>query len=88
MAKTACKGYEVEQRSTTRHRYGNFWADFLNFHRKMDIVGWRFKGVILIRDDVVVYKLTGGQPAIHEFESSNNPLGPLQGFGESRMMNP
>ncbi len=82
-AKSACKGYEVDQKSITRRRYGNFLADFINFKRKVDIVGWRFNGVILIRDEVVVYKLTGGQPAIHEHEESRNPLGPFQGMGES-----
>lgn len=30
VAKGACRGYEVNQKSTTRKRYGNFWADFLN----------------------------------------------------------
>lgn len=82
-AKSACKGYEVDQKAIKRRRYGNFFADFLNFKRKVDVVGWRFNGVILIKDDLVVYKLTGGQPSIHEHEESKNPLGPLQGLGES-----
>lgn len=81
-AKTACKGYEIDQRVMKRKRYGNFWADVFNFERKVDIVGWRFNGVILIKDNLVVYKLTGGQPAIHEREENKNPLGPFQGFGE------
>lgn len=85
-AKSACKGYEVDQKTVKRRRYGNFLADFLNFKRKVDIVGWRFNGVILIKDEVVVYKLTGGQPAIHEHEENKNPLGPLQGIGESRLL--
>lgn len=84
-AKTGCKGYEIDQRIMKRNRNGNFWADFLNFSRKVDIVGWRFNGVILIKDNLVVYKLTGGQPAIHESEENMNPLGPLQGIGESRL---
>ncbi len=84
-AKTVCRGYEVEQRITKRNRYGNFWLDVLNFRRKVDIVGWRFNGVILIRDSTVVYKLTGGQPAIHEHEENTQPLGPFQGLGESRL---
>ena len=70
-----CRGYEVDHRVLKRSRYGNFWADLFNFRRKTDIVGWRFNAVVLIIDDVVVYKLTGGQPAIHEYENSNNPLG-------------
>lgn len=85
LAKTACKGYEVDQRTLKRNRVGNFWLDFLNFRRKVDVVGWRFNGVILIKGDVVVYKLTGGQPVIHETEQSRNPLGPFQGIGESRL---
>lgn len=85
-AKTACQGYEIDQRVTRRKRYGNFWTDFLNFERKVDIVGWRFNGIVLIKDGVVVYKLTGGQPAIHEREESRNPLGPFQGIGESRLL--
>lgn len=86
-AKAICKGYELDHKSIKRNRYGNFWADFLNFRRKVDVEGWRFNGVILIKDSMVVYKLTGGQPNIHEQEDSKNPLGPFQGFGESRLFN-
>lgn len=82
-AATRCQGYEVDHRVLKRRRYGNFFADLLNFKRKTDIAGWRFNAVVLITDDVVVYKLTGGQPAIHDHEESTNPLGPFQGAGES-----
>jgi len=82
-AATRCQGYEVNHRVLKRNRYGNFWADIFNFRRKVDVVGWRFNAVLLIKDSVVVYKLTGGQPVIHEHEDSNNPLGPLQGVGET-----
>lgn len=82
-----CQGYEVDHRVLKRKRYGNFWADLFNFRRKTDIVGWRFNAVVLITNDVVVYKLTGGQPAIHEHEESNNPLGPFQGAGEAILRN-
>lgn len=86
-AKTACKGYEINQKVIVRHRYGNFWADFLNFKRKVDIVGWSFRGTLLTKDDLIIYKLTGGQPVIHERDENENPLGPLQGLGESRFLN-
>ena len=84
-AKSACKGYEVNQKTLKRKRYDNFWADFLNFNRKVDIAGWRFNGAILMKDHLVVYKLTGGQPSIHEREENKNPLGPLQGIGEATL---
>jgi len=82
-AKTACQGYEVTQASMKRTRYGVFLLDFFNFRRRTDVAGWRFNGVVLIKNDVVIYKLTGGQPTIHENEDTVNPLGPLQGIGGS-----
>lgn len=86
-AKSDCRGFEVDQKSMKRQRYGNFWIDFLNFERKIDIVGWRFNGIILVKNNLVIYKLTGGQPAIHELEENFQPLGPLQGIGESKLFN-
>ncbi|MBS1147339.1 MAG: hypothetical protein H6R08_1515 [Proteobacteria bacterium] len=84
-AKMACRGYEIDQRSIKRNRYGNFWVDWLNFKRKVDVTGWHFRGMVLIKDELVVYKLVGGQPMIHELEKSDNPLGPFQGVGESTL---
>lgn len=86
-ALSGCSGYEIDHRFIQRKRYGNFLADFLNFRRKVDIVGWRFNAVLLIKDGIVIYKLTGGQPAIHEHEERFNPLGPLQDSGESSTIN-
>jgi hypothetical protein len=82
-AKTHCRGYEVNQQVTKSKRYGSFLLDWFNFQRKTDVAGWRFNGVLLIKDDVIIYKLTGGEPAIHSFQQSTNPLGPLQGFGNA-----
>lgn len=78
-AKTSCHGFEIDQRTISRVRTGNFWADWLNFKRTVDVTGWNFRGMVLIKDNVVVYKLVGGQPLIREIEKNNNPLGPLQG---------
>lgn len=87
LALAACNGYEIVQQSSIRKRYGNFWADFLNFKRKVEVTGWSFSGVILVKDNVVIYTLAGGQPAIYTLEESRNPLGPLQGSGESAFRN-
>ena len=83
--KTACRGFEIDQRSIKRTRYGNFWIDTLNFKRQVDVTGWRFNGMLLIKDQVVVYKLVGGQPLIRELEQSRNPLGPLQEYAGSAL---
>lgn len=78
---TSCFGYEVEQRQTHDRRYGSFLADFLNFKRKTEITGWEFKALLVLVDDLVVYKVWGGTPDIHQYRDKTNPLGPLQGIG-------
>lgn len=82
-AKNDCTAYEVEVKSLKKKRAGNFWLDALNFKRHTDITGWRFTGLIVLKGDLVVYKLWGGQPQIQEAEQTRNPLGPFQGFTES-----
>lgn len=82
-AKNDCTAYEVDVKSLKKKRAGNFWLDALNFKRLTETTGWRFTGLIVLRDDLVVYKLWGGQPSIQEAETSRNPLGPFQGFTES-----
>ena len=88
-ARTQCRGFEIDHKVSNRQRAGSFWMDFTNFKRRTEIDGWRFNGVILLKGDEVVYKLTGGQPQIREVEESSSPLGPLQAplqsFGESRL---
>jgi hypothetical protein len=82
-AQTACRGFEIDQRHIDRKRVGNFWLDFLDFRRETLTTGWRFNMLLLVVNDRVVYKLWGGQPEISETEVTRNPLGPLQGFGQS-----
>lgn len=84
-AKAVCQGLEVDHHSIKRKRVGSFWLDFLNFKRHTDVTGWRFNGVLLIKGDLVVYKLIGGQPHIREQEETRNPLGPLQSIGEGEV---
>lgn len=80
-AKTQCKGYEINEKAIRSKRYGNFFADLLTFNRKTDITGWHFNGIVLIKNDLVIYKLTSGKTAIHEKLEVTKPLGPLQSGG-------
>ena len=80
-AKTVCRGFEVNQRLVSKQRQGNFFLDVLGFRKETQIQGWRFNGLVLVKDGVVIYKLTGGQPVIHESEEASNPLGPVQSIG-------
>jgi hypothetical protein len=80
-AKIVCRGYEINQRLVTKQRNGNFWLDVFGFKRDTQIDGFRFNALVLLKDGVVVYKLTGGQPVIQESEHTQNPLGPVQSIG-------
>lgn len=79
----ACRAYEIALKDIRRVRSGDFFKDFLNFHRVTTISGWQFTGTVVIKGQVVVHKVWSGQPAIHEIEEAKNPLGPFQGWGES-----
>jgi hypothetical protein len=82
-ARHRCTAFELEETHTERKRIGNFWLDFFNFQKQVDVSGWRFNALIVMQDDLVVYKLWTGKPNIHELENERNPLGPLQGVGDS-----
>jgi hypothetical protein len=82
-AREACFAYGIEQTYIDRKRTGNFWLDFLNFNRDTEITGWKFEAFIVINADTVAFKVWGGKPNIQEVENVRNPLGPLQGAGES-----
>ena len=78
LAKTQCKGYELSEKILRSKRYGNFFSDLLNFKRKTDTTGWEFNGIVLIKNKLVIYKLTSGKPSIHEKTEITRPLGPFQ----------
>lgn len=79
----ACTGLAIAVRQIRRDRKGNFWLDALNFRRETEVTGWSFNALLLLVDDLVVFKSHGGQPVIEERESSRQPLGPFQGWGET-----
>ena|SRR5690349_7587207 len=81
MAKITCRGFEINQSLVQKSRNGNVVLDVLGFYRETHTAGWKFNGLILLKDEVVVYKLTSGQPAIQQTEENQNPLGPVQAIG-------
>lgn len=80
-AREACRGWEITAARISRERTGNFVADFTNFSRRLETTGWRFNALVLLVDNVVVYRAWGGQPSVSELEINTNPLGPLQDMG-------
>lgn len=82
-AQQRCYAYHLEQTYLKHERVGNFWLDILNFKQVTDITGWKFDALIIVSDDLVIYKTWSGKPNIHEVEQERHPLGPLQGIGGS-----
>jgi hypothetical protein len=77
-AKEQSSAYTVEVENTFSKRHGNLLLDIFSFNRKTHETGWKFKGVILMKDEIVVYKLSSGEPQIASDKKSVRPLGPLQ----------
>lgn len=78
-AREACYAYEATPSRTKKKRYGNAAADMMGFRKRERIEGWTFNALIVIIDELVVYKIWGGVPNFVENKQKKNPLGPLQG---------
>ena len=76
--KEGCQIYELDLMVTRGHRYGNLFADMFGFMKKNHITGWDIKMLIIVKDDVVAYKLRSGEPQIDRYEKKVKPLGPFQ----------
>jgi hypothetical protein len=77
-ARENSRAYLVELHDTKDKRHGNLFLDIFGFKRLTHKSGWEFKGLILIKNDLVVYKLSSGEPRVSRDEDRVKPLGPLQ----------
>ncbi len=82
-ARQACRAYEFRFGQMHQERHGGFVGDFLNFRRITHTTGWRFEGLVLVRDTLVLFSNHGGEPLIRAREERVNPLGPFQSIGEA-----
>ena len=83
LARQECRVYEFRLAHEARRRDGNFWLDFLNFRRSTSIVGWRFEGLLVVRNGTLLFRSHGGEPRTARTEVEVRPLGPFQPAGES-----
>ena len=82
LAQTRCQAYVFRFAEETRQREGGFWLDFFNMQRTINKRGWRFEGLVVVRNEVVLFRSIGGEPHTDSVEQQINPLGPLQSGGE------
>lgn len=77
-AKTACTGWLLSPSASSTQRTGDVSLDVLGFQRETEETGWSATMLLLLADDVVVYKLWSGTPLNTEHREETNPLGPAQ----------
>ncbi len=74
-----CYAIEANPRYRKKRRYGNAALDLLNFRKETEVSGWEFRAVVVLVDDVAVYKIWSGVPIFLEHGTRKNPLGPIEG---------
>ena len=84
-AKQGNLAYLVELQNIKEKRHGNLVLDVFGFKRQTHTSGWCFKGIILIKDNTVVYTLASGEPDISKEENNLRPLGPFQDLSDTAM---
>ncbi len=72
------QAWELLLNRAKEKRRGNAFLDITGFVKKSRETRWRFKGLFLVRDGVVVYKLASGVPNIDIEQKRVKPLGPFQ----------
>ncbi len=77
-SKDACKGYELDLNVSHSKREGNLVLDVLAFKKNTTTTGWNFKALVIVKDDLVAYKIRSGAPLVKRNVQSIKPLGPFQ----------
>lgn len=77
-ASSSCQAYQLKLQRLDSRRHGNVLLDLFRFKRETHRTGWLFTSLVVLVDDVVVYKIWGGVPKVDEHLYQRNPLGPLQ----------
>jgi len=77
-SKDCCHAYELDIELTDNKRFGNLALDVFGFSRKTKTTGWKYKALVIVKDDVVAYKLRSGEPNVDRVDQKKKPLGPLQ----------
>jgi hypothetical protein len=72
-----CVGYRQAVLREFDREHGNFWSNFFQVRVKQEVAGWVFESTLVLVDDVVVYKLWEGNPAVLKRSERIQPLGPL-----------
>lgn len=70
--------YELDLSNIRTKRSGNLFLDMTSFKRVTHTTGWRFKALLLVEGDKVVYKISSSDPSVDDLDKKVKPLGPFQ----------
>jgi hypothetical protein len=77
-AQTGCEGWLLKFEVTETQRTGSVALDVTGIQRTTETSGWQAEMLLLVVDQVVVFKLWNGTAQIEERLRETNPLGPAQ----------
>jgi hypothetical protein len=82
-AQFRCSAYVFHFQNSKTQRSGGVVPDMLGIARHTVNDGWSAEAVLLLQDDLVVYKIISSRPYIQERHDKTRPLGPLQDMGSN-----
>jgi len=77
-AQYRCSAYVFHLTHSHTQHSGNVVPDLLGTERDTVNSGWSAEVVLLVQDDLVVYKVISGRPYAQDLQNETQPLGPLQ----------
>ncbi len=72
-----CRGYEYNYESVVSEGKGSLLWRLLGVKKEYLVTGWRFKGYIFVRKDVVVCVIPSGTPNINQIQSNRDIITPI-----------
>ena len=73
LAQTQCKAYVYRFGRVDRQRDGNFFLDFFNIKRDVQMNGWRFEGLVVVRNGIVLFRNSAGESKLCLLYTSPSP---------------
>jgi hypothetical protein len=82
-AQYRCSAYVFHLRNSRTDHSGSVVPDLLQIEQDTVKSGWSAEVVLLLQDDLVVYKVISGRPNAQDRHNKSQPLGPLQDMGKN-----
>ena len=87
-AQYRCSAYVFHLQHSNKQRSGGVVPDLLGIEQNTVNDGWSAEIILLLQDDVVVYKVISGSPHTQDLRDKTQPLGPFQDLGRFIMGSP